>query len=223
VVEVVAHNAAHTKEVVEITRTIHENSSGTVYVHETIDGQILYSDWTTNDFDHIHLRIDVQRNTGTGTTYFFIDNFSVGVQPFDPTNYYEYEFPIEPTVEDGITFPTMRFGVLDRLPSGLSRLIDESGGVRKNKVVLPFRAVPQTMHDMLYRFWNINSGLTNVGIGWFQIGPWWPLILGPSLPRYPFPFYCNWIDKEFPFSKHEGTWISTVAPIYNGTMVLEEI
>ena len=222
--KLIVHDAAHSVEVVEISKTL-TNAYHTSWEYVTLlsSGTFAAGDYGAVYPDHVHFQIECKRNASSTTeVYLYIDNMTVGIHPFDGVANYEYTFGAEFTTE-GLLPGIQSMVDPKRMASGRMRLIDASGGANKQRLAMSFHSVDQTMHDMLYKFWRLNKGNTDVGVQANKMGRQWPLVVKPNLPAMPHTFYCQWMDKDFPFSQHDGDWISDADPRWQGKMVLEEI
>jgi len=211
------------KSVIEIERQFTAADLTSVWVHATSYGQILSADWGSDFPDHARILIVCEQNSsGSQNCDFFLDNVTVGLHPFDGNANYEYEVPVEFSME-GLQFPSMSLGTEERFFSGKHRIIDPSGGLDKKRFQLPFRYLPQAVYQRLYEFWRMNRGLTDVGTTQYKIGQQWPLVVKPNLKGIPHSVYCNWLDRHFPFSAHDGGYVSESDPRYQGVATFEEI
>lgn len=187
-------------------------------------GTISQATWGADDPDHVKFQIIAAQNGSlTDAAKLWIDYPTCGFTLLsDGDTVAEYETPIEWNYE-GLASPVRGLGKTMRLPTGLLRRIDPTGGDSKQKFRCRFRNMSQTMRDNLYTFWRFNKGLSDVGVSDNKAGRQFPLVVEPQLDNVGRAFYCNWLDEDFPLSNPDGGWISSTDPRYQGEATLEEI
>ena len=177
------------------------------------------SQGTDND---TYYEIRLGADTLADTKYIEFSRFVTLQHTFETAANYK-EMSVSPQVE-GSVFGSFGFAQFNRDSAGNGFFQDGTPGYRKQRLVLPFRQIPQSDLDWLEQFYYHTRSTPAPDSNRMLV------VYDTNLPApgdsilaaaQVNPNYFAWVDAEFPFSQPSNTWMPSDSK-FQGVMNLEE-